>query len=81
MSVMPAMGAIANGDGSWRSRIFIAGRTSAASTCTLTPWPIRFTARISRACVPLRVSRPTTPVSGPCTTSTIVPVLIVGHGS
>ena len=55
--------------------------TSAASTCTLTPCPIRSTDRISRACVPLRVRRPTTPLSGPCVTSTRVPVLIVGHGS
>ena len=44
--------------------LFYNARTSAASTCTLTPCPIRLTARINRACVPLRVSRPTTPVNG-----------------
>ena len=39
--------------------------TSAASTSTLTAWPIRSTASTSRACEPLRTSRPTTPFNGP----------------
>ena len=43
------------------SRVF----TSAASTSTLTAWPIKSTDSTSRACAPLRISRPTTPFSGP----------------
>ena len=50
------------------------GFTSAASTSTLTAWPIRSTDSTSRARgASLRISRPTTPRSGPCTTSTIIP--------
>ncbi len=68
VSVMPAMGATANGDGNSMSRIFTPGYlalTSAASTCTLTACPIKSTERTSLACEPFRVNRPITPLSGP----------------
>ncbi len=41
------------------------GFTSAASTSTDTAWPIKSTDSTSRAWAPLRISRPTTPLSGP----------------
>ena len=48
--------------------------TSETSTSTDTAWPIRSTDSTSRArCASFRIRRPTTPFSGPWTTSTIVP--------
>jgi hypothetical protein len=45
-------------------------RTSAASTSTLTACFMRSIVRTRRACCPFRTRRPTTPASGPLTTST-----------
>ena len=77
VSVMPAIGATANGDGRLTEPIFMGRQyafTSAASTSTLTAWPMRFTDSTSRAFgASLRIRRPMTPRSGPCTTSTIIP--------
>ncbi len=56
--------------------------TSAASTSTVTAWPMRFTESTRRAFgASFRINRPITPRSGPCTTSTIMPSWIIGHGS
>ena len=82
VSVMPAMGAIAKGDGSWRSRIFIAGRHVGRIHLHAHALADQVH-RQDRAAPdsPCASDGPTTPFSGPWTTSTIVPVLIVGHGS
>ncbi len=58
------------------------GFTSATSTSTLTACPMRSTDKTRRAlAMSFRIKRPTTPLRGPWTTSTIAPSAIIGHGS
>jgi len=62
--------------------VFIEDALGTASTSTLTASNGTYSDSTSRARdVSLRISRPTTPRSGPCTTSTIMPSRMSGQGS